>query len=369
MAQSAPAPVREKLIPQVKHIVAVASGKGGVGKSTVSANLALALAAQGASVGLMDADVYGPSIPTILGISERPLATPENRILPVVRYGLKVISMAFFVPANDAVIWRGPMLHKMVQDFLGVVDWGELDYLIVDLPPGTGDIQLSLCQTIPLTGAVIVSTPQDVAWNVAQKAIVMFDKLNTPVLGILENMSYYACPHCGERDDLFGSGGAKNAAQRLAIPFLGEIPLVSSMRRSADQGDPLMHSDPHNPTSVAIARIAANLVGEVARRDAGNSGKIIPVRLSEPGQTSFSIEWNDGKKTLYSGRQLRAACPCAACVNEVTGERLLNPANIPAEVRVAQASPVGRYALNLVFGDGHGTGLYSFQLLRKLADG
>src|SRR3989338_2534771 len=205
---------RGRLIPNVKNIIPVASGKGGVGKSTVSANLALALVRAGAKVGLMDADVYGPSIPTILGIIEKP-ASVNGRIVPVEKYGIKVISMGFFIPVNEAVIWRGPMLHKMVNDFLNLVDWGELDYLIVDLPPGTGDIQLSLCQTIPLTGAVIVSTPQDVAWNVAQKAIAMFDKLNAPILGIVENMSYYACGHCGTREEIFGSGGAKKAAAML----------------------------------------------------------------------------------------------------------------------------------------------------------
>src|SRR3989338_5833408 len=201
------APARERLIPKVKKVIAVASGKGGVGKSTVSANLALALAQSGAKVGLMDADVYGPSIPTILGTSDKPLSV-EGRILPVERYGVKVISMGFFIAQNEAVIWRGPMLHKMVQDFLGVVEWGELDYLLVDLPPGTGDIQLSLCQTIPLSGAVVVSTPQDVAWNVAQKAIVMFDKLNTPILGVIENMSHHVCKNCGTKDEIFGAGGA-----------------------------------------------------------------------------------------------------------------------------------------------------------------
>src|SRR3989338_6004768 len=247
-----------KLIAQVKNLIAVASGKGGVGKSTVSANLALALAKTGAKVGLMDADVYGPSIPTILGIKENP-ASVNDRILPVEKYGIKVISMGFFVPANDAVIWRGPMLHKMVQDFLGTVDWGELDYLIVDLPPGTGDIQLSLCQTIPITGAVIVSTPQDVAWNVAQKAIVMFDKLNAPILGVIENMSTYACSHCGYEEDVFGTGGARRAAASLGIPFLGQVPLIRSIRQSADLGDPVTRSDPKSPGAEAFRKITDQL--------------------------------------------------------------------------------------------------------------
>ncbi|MFB3068239.1 MAG: Mrp/NBP35 family ATP-binding protein, partial [Acidobacteriota bacterium] len=196
---------RQGLLSGVKNIVPVASGKGGVGKSTVSANLAVALAQTGAQVGLMDADVYGPSIPTMMGISEKPVSGPNQQIMPITQYDLKIISMGFFLPQEKAVIWRGPMLDKMITQFLGGVQWGVLDYLIIDLPPGTGDIQLSLCQKVPLTGAVIVSTPQDVALNVAEKAISMFDQLNTPVLGIVENMSHYICSHCGHRDEVFGT--------------------------------------------------------------------------------------------------------------------------------------------------------------------
>src|ERR1041384_162845 len=203
---------KDKLVPLVKNIIPVASGKGGVGKSTVAANLAVALAKMGAKVGLMDADVYGPSIPTLTG-AVPPGGGNPNRFNPPIAHGVKVVSMGFFVNPGDAVIWRGPMLHKAVEQFLGQVEWGELDYFLVDLPPGTGDIQLSLCETIPLTGAVIVSTPQDVAWNVAQKAIVMFDKLNAPVLGIIENMSHFVCNHCSKTEEIFGNGGARRAAE------------------------------------------------------------------------------------------------------------------------------------------------------------
>lgn len=200
---------KQDLIPQVKNIIPVASGKGGVGKSTVSANLAVALAQMGAKVGLMDADVYGPSIPRIMGVTKSPQVIPGNRVVPPEEAGVKIISMGFFLKEGEAVVWRGPMLHKTIQQFLGDVEWGELDYLIVDLPPGTGDVQLSICQTIPLTGAAIVSTPQDVALKVAEKAIVMFNKLNTPILGMIENMSGFVCGHCGQRNDIFGSGGAR----------------------------------------------------------------------------------------------------------------------------------------------------------------
>jgi ATP-binding protein involved in chromosome partitioning len=230
------------LIPQVKNTVAVASGKGGVGKSTVAANLAVALQRTGAKVGLMDTDVYGPSVPILMGGTEAPHVV-EGKIAPPVEYGIKIMSMAYFLPKDEAVIWRGPMLHKTIQQFLGDVRWGELDYLLMDLPPGTGDIQLSLSQTIPLTGAVIVSTPQDLALAVASKAITMFQKLNVPILGIVENMSYYVCPQCGHREEIFGHGGAREAAQKLGFAFLGEIPLDPSIRVQSDSGKPVALDD------------------------------------------------------------------------------------------------------------------------------
>jgi len=264
--RSIPAQSRGPLIPSIRNIVPVASGKGGVGKSTVSANLALALAKCGAKVGLMDADVYGPSIPTILGITGAPEVTPERRIIPVSQDGLTIMSMGFFMAPEEAVVWRGPMLHKTVEQFLGGVEWGELDYLIIDLPPGTGDVQLSLCQLIPITGAVIVSTPQDVALNVAQKAIAMFKKLNAPVLGIVENMSSYVCSHCGQREDIFGSGGAKHIAERLGIPFLGEIPLAKVIRETSDSGRPIMIADPDSPSAKAFMAVAERLAAQVSIR-------------------------------------------------------------------------------------------------------
>ncbi len=358
-------PVR-KLLPGVKNIIAVASGKGGVGKSTVSANLALALERSGATVGLLDADVYGPSIPTILGITEQPAMTADNRVVPVERYGVKVISSGFFIPQHEAVIWRGPMLHKMIQDLLGVVDWGQLDYLIIDLPPGTGDVQLSLCQSIPLTGALIVSTPQDVAWNVAQKAIVMFDKLNAPILGIVENMSHHVCSHCGGRDEIFGTGGARRAAERLEIPFLGEIPLVTSVRRTADEGDPVVHSAPASIEAKTFVGIAERLVVQVGIRNSRGTVKPVPAKISPPS-AEFFIEWSDGLKTVFVPRDLRLACPCAACVDEVSGQRTLRPEHVSQDVMALSVHPVGRYALQIMWSDGHSTGLYGFEYLRKLA--
>lgn len=258
-------PPKEQLIPTVKNVVPIASGKGGVGKSTVTANLALALARTGARVGIMDADVYGPTIPTLLGVDDLPKPTAEG-IVPAERYGVKLISMGFFLREDDAVIWRGPMLHKTVQHFLGNVTWGELDYLLVDLPPGTGDVQLTLCQAIPLTGAAIVSTPQDVALKVAQKAITMFSRLNTPVLGLIENMASYVCPHCGARDEVFGSGGARRAAERLEIPFLGDIPLATEIRTTSDAGRPIV-LDTASPFAAAYLAVAEQLAAQVSIRN------------------------------------------------------------------------------------------------------
>lgn len=267
--RATPGERKAKLCPGVKNIIPVASGKGGVGKSTVSANLALSLAGMGAKVGVLDMDVYGPSIPMILGCNGTP-RIENQRIQPLERFGLKIISFGFFVPQGEAVVWRGPMLHKTVQQFLGDVDWGELDYLVVDLPPGTGDVQLSLCQSIPLTGAVVVSTPQDVALNVAQKAVSMFRKLNCPILGLIENMSYFICTDCNARHEIFGHGGARRACDRLGVPFLGEIPLTLELRKASDEGQPLglngsagrVHADHFDAVAKAVAsQISIRLMG------------------------------------------------------------------------------------------------------------
>ncbi|HEV2175911.1 MAG TPA: Mrp/NBP35 family ATP-binding protein [Terriglobia bacterium] len=269
-----PAAKPANLIPQVRHTIAVASGKGGVGKSTVAANLAVALERAGNKVGLMDTDVYGPSVPTLMsgtsgltGGRAEPKVV-EGKLEPPVEYGVKIISMAYFLPQDEAVIWRGPMLHKTIQQFLGDVRWGELDYLLMDMPPGTGDIQLSLSQTIPLGGAVIVSTPQDLALSVASKAIAMFKKLNVPILGVVENMSYYSCPHCGHREDIFGHGGARAAAEEMGYPFLGEIPLDANIRAQSDSGKPVA-LDATTPYGKAFKDIAAALIEQVEAAQVG----------------------------------------------------------------------------------------------------
>ncbi len=250
-------------IPGIRNILVVGSGKGGVGKSTVTANLAIALANMGARVGLMDGDIYGPNIPLMLGITEQPTVLHE-RVLPVIKHGLKVISMGFFNRGDTPVIWRGPMLHSAVQQFLKQVNWGELDYLLVDLPPGTGDVQLTLVQSVPLTGAVVVSTPQDVALQDARKAIMMFKQMKVDVLGIIENMSYFLCPHCHERSDIFSHGGAKKAGERFEVPFLGEIPLDIAIREGGDRGTPIAVAQPDSELSKIFTSVAEQLAAQIS---------------------------------------------------------------------------------------------------------
>ena len=254
----------DELLPGVKNIVAVASGKGGVGKTTVSVNIALALAKTGAKVGLLDADVYGPSVPLMLGLKASPEVV-NNKIQPPVVEGIKVISMGFFYEqSQQAGIYRGPIVSGIVKQFLTDVNWGELDYLIIDLPPGTGDAPLTIAQTIPITGILIVTTPQDVAMNVAVKAIGMFNKLNVPIIGVVENMSYLQCPHCSELIYLFGQGGGKKISDNFKIPFIGEIPLHPQIREGSDTGNPSVVSEPESMQSHAFTKAARVIAGRIS---------------------------------------------------------------------------------------------------------
>lgn len=251
----------------VKNIIAVASGKGGVGKSTVAANLALSLQQLGNKVGILDADIYGPSIPTLFGLKDKqPAVDPEKKkLLPLERYDLKIMSIGFMMRETDAVIWRGPMIHKMLQQFLEDVDWGDLDYLIIDLPPGTGDAQLSLSQLIPISGAVIVTTPQDIALADVVRGIAMFQKVGIPVIGVIENMSYFQCPHCSERTDIFSHGGGKRKAEELKTNFLGEIPLDPKTREGSDLGKPIAVEDSKNAQSIRFREIAERMISQAAK--------------------------------------------------------------------------------------------------------
>lgn len=245
-------------VPGVKHVVAIASGKGGVGKSTCSANLACALKHLGAKVGLLDCDIYGPSIPLMMGVYERPSVSPEERLVPPVAHGVKVMSIGLLLNDDQPVIWRGPMITKTIHQFLLAVEWGDLDFLLVDLPPGTGDAQLSLCQTVPLDGGVIISTPQEASLGVVRKGIAMFKKVNVPILGLVENMSYFTAPG-GERVEIFGHGGGKEEAARQNAPFLGEVPIFTEIREAGDRGTPVVVSAPNHPAGKAFIQIAEAL--------------------------------------------------------------------------------------------------------------
>ncbi|WP_424811759.1 iron-sulfur cluster carrier protein ApbC [Roseococcus sp. YIM B11640] len=252
----------QMLLPDVRKIVAVASGKGGVGKSTTAVNLAVALAEQGLRVGLLDADIYGPSLPLMLGAHEKP-RTAGQRLLPIEKWGLKAMSIGFLVEQETAMIWRGPMVMGALEQMMGQVEWGELDILVVDMPPGTGDAQLTMSQRVALAGAVIVSTPQDVALLDARRGIRMFEKVNVPVLGLVENMSYFCCPQCGHRSEIFGHGGAKAEAERMGTEFLGELPLKLSIREMADAGTPVVTAAPESHEAASYRRIAARIWDKV----------------------------------------------------------------------------------------------------------
>jgi ATP-binding protein involved in chromosome partitioning len=257
-------------IPGVAHMVAVASGKGGVGKSTVAVNLAVALALEGLAVGLLDSDIYGPSVPLMMGIEGQPQST-GSRILPLENHGVRTISTGYFVEEGAPVIWRGPMVMKALTQFLRDVEWGQLDYLVLDLPPGTGDAPLTLVQTVPLDGAVAVTTPQDVALIDAKKAVAMFRKTGVPVLGIVENMSQFVCPSCGHVEAIFGAGGGKAEAQRAGVPFLGEIPMETSIRECGDRGVPIVISAPESRGAQAFRRLAQSVQEAVGAAPVGTS--------------------------------------------------------------------------------------------------
>ncbi|MCH7676087.1 Mrp/NBP35 family ATP-binding protein [candidate division KSB1 bacterium] len=257
-------PQPQKTMLNAKYTIAVASGKGGVGKTTVSVNLAVSLAKTGAKVGLLDADIYGPNIPIMMGVDDK-LGTRNNKIAPLSRYGVEMVSVGFISQGDTAIIWRGPLVGRMIQQFLQDVDWGELDYLVIDLPPGTGDAVLTLTQSLPLTGAIVVSTPQDVAMADAKKGINMFKKVEVPILGIVENMSYFVCPHCDERTEIFDHGGGKKTSRKFKIPFLGEIPLDTKVRVGGDTGKPISISDPDSPAAKAFKTLTDTIIQQVSK--------------------------------------------------------------------------------------------------------
>jgi ATP-binding protein involved in chromosome partitioning len=258
----------EQLLPNVKNVIAVGSGKGGVGKSTVSVNLAVALAQAGAAVGLLDADITGPNIPMMLGVDGQPSASPNNKITPLERHGVKCISIQFFVPDGQPIVWRGPLVGGAIQQFLRDVEWGDLDYLVVDLPPGTSDAQLTLAQSVPLSGAVLVTTPQEVALSDVAKALAMFKRLSVPILGVVENMTAFACPHCGELTEIFGRGGAERFCQTHGLEFLGGVPLDVTVRQGGDVGVPAVAQREPGPAARALTAVAGAVAARMSVRAA-----------------------------------------------------------------------------------------------------
>jgi ATP-binding protein involved in chromosome partitioning len=358
----------------VKNVIAIASGKGGVGKSTVTTNLAVALKFAGASVGLLDADVYGPSQPGMLGATGAAgQTTAEGALIPVDRFGVRFISMGLLMGNDGPLVWRAPMATKVIQQFLGNVQWGNLDYLLIDLPPGTGDVQLTLAQQASLAGAVIVTTPQQVALGIAKKGLEMFRQLNIPILGIIENMSGFTCEHCGKDTAVFKEGGGAKLAATLGVPFLGAIPLDTEIMMSGDDGVPVLaretHGDPGATSHAAQAflTIASNFDKQV-RLANGTENALEPQGFELAPTGELLLRWPDGHGSVFRPWTMRVNCGCASCIDENTGRPLLDPKRIPLDIRFKSVDPVGRYALTASFTDGHSTGIYPFKKLRALCE-
>ncbi len=379
-------------LPGIRHIIAVGSGKGGVGKSTVSVNLALALQQLGARVGIVDADILGPSIPGMLGIptGEPPATNPNGRMIPAERHGLKVVSMAMLTGDDNPAVLRGPMVGKYLKMFVDGVQWGPLDYLILDLPPGTGDTQLTLAQSMPLSGVVIVTTPQAVSLKIARRGLRMFEKVQVKILGIVENMRTFTCPHCGENTDIFRNGGGERMCQELGVPFLGALPLDADVVTCGDEGRPIVAAQPKSVSAKVYAALAAALVEQVsaevtvlkpfvwqwdgnegapawvegAARPAGSQNTPIGFLRRDP--RTLSILWEDGHRDDFDVRDLRLACHCALCIEEMSGRKLLDPKTIRSDVSPQKIVSIGNYAILFHWSDGHNSGIYSFKALRDL---
>jgi len=389
---SSPSAVSAEKLPGIRHIIAVGSGKGGVGKSTVSVNLALALQQLGARVGLVDADILGPSIPGMLGIptGEPPAMTPENRMIPAQRHGLKVVSMGMLTGDDKPAVLRGPMVGKYLKMFVDGVQWGQLDYLILDLPPGTGDTQLTLAQSMPLSGVVIVTTPQAVSLKIARRGLRMFEKVQVKILGIIENMRTFTCPHCGESTDIFRHGGGERMSSELGVPFLGALPLDADVVTCGDEGRPIVADQPKSVSAKVYAAIAAALVEQLhaavtvlkpfvwkwdsnegvpgwmedAVQPAGSRNTPIGFLRRDP--RTLSILWEDGHRDDFDVRDLRLACHCALCVEEMSGRKLLDPKTVRSDVSPRHIVSIGHYAIQFDWSDGHNSGIYSFNDLRAL---
>ncbi len=350
----------------VKHLIAVASGKGGVGKSTVAVNVALAFKQMGLRVGIMDADIYGPSQAKLLGISGKPTVGANKKLQPLEAYGLRAMSMGLLVDEGTPLVLRGPMVTSALNQMLRDFDWpgegGDLDVLVIDMPPGTGDIQLSLAQQTPLSGAVIVCTPQDLALIDARKGLAMFQKVDVPVLGIVENMSYFLCPKCGERSEIFGHGGAEHEAERIGVPFLGAIPLHIEIRELSDTGKPVVATQPDSPNAKAFREIAANIWAGLL---AGKGAAAEPPQLEVAGDKSYlKVSFAGGATYDLSAEMLRVMSPSAEVQGHSPSQRVT--VGKKRNVKIKELRPVGNYAVRIMFDDGHDTGLFSWTYLEEL---
>ena len=346
----------------IKHMIAVASGKGGVGKSTTAVNLALGLQAIGLKAGILDADIYGPSQPRLLGLSGRPQVASGNKLRPMEAYGLRAMSMGFLVDEGTPIIWRGPMVVSALTQMLRDVVWGELDVLVIDMPPGTGDVQLTMAQQVPLAGAIIVSTPQDLALIDVRKGLNMFRKVDVPVLGIIENMSFFVCPKCGERSDIFGHGGAKLEAEKLGIPFLGGVPLHMDIRKTSDEGQPIVATSPNGPHAQIYRDIATRAWAEL---NASSDSRIDPPKLEiAADQSELAVTFERAKPFTLSAEMLRVMSPSAEVQGHSPDQRVT--VGRKRNVKIKELRPVGNYAVRIVFDDGHDTGLYAWSYLQTL---
>jgi ATP-binding protein involved in chromosome partitioning len=352
---------------RIRNIIAIASGKGGVGKSSVATNLAVALKHSGSSVGLLDADIYGPSQPGMFGAGGDRPDISETSITPLVKYGVSFISMGSLLGGDGPVVWRAPLAMKIIHQFLENVVWGQLDYLLIDLPPGTGDVQLTLAQQASLKGAIIVTTPQEIALGVARKGLKMFEQVNVPILGVIENMSGFTCKHCGKETAIFGMGGGKLMAGEFNVPFLGAIPLDPEIMMSGEDGIPVLMKSPDSQASKAYLDLAGKLKQRI---DLGHTaGKVPePRQIELLSDKELRVVWPDGHEGLHTAYYLRINCMCASCQDENTGRSTLAPDSIPLDIKFSSVGKVGRYALQASFSDGHSSGIYDFRRLRELCE-
>jgi ATP-binding protein involved in chromosome partitioning len=381
-----------KTLEKVKHIIAVHSAKGGVGKSTLTVNLAAGLAKRGAKVGMMDADVHGPSGALMMGNAEWPdPGEDENMIHPVTAHGVKFISMGNIVTKKTPLIWRGAMVHSVIAQFLNNVLWGELDYLLVDMPPGTGDAQLSLFQSVSLTGVVVVSTPQELSLADSLRGIKAFEQMKVPLLGLIENMAVFICDDCGDRAYLFGDSGAEMLAEELGMPVLGKVPIEPGITASGDAGEPFVLSAPESASARVVEAAIDRLLQVLEKHKPTRSYDIewrkmdFLERFPEPpvkddaqdapvkavwqvSGDELGICWPDGEISIFSARELRLACPCAACIEEWSGKPILDPDSVAQDITFKEILSVGRYAINPVFSDNHRSGIFQFARLKGLAD-